>query len=172
MRLFREIDDLGLQCVEQPCAPDALRDHATLVGEVRTPICLDETITGIDAAHAAIAQRAADVFAIKAGRLGLTGAQRVLDACTASGVGALAGGMLETGVGRAALLALAAQPGFTLTGDCSASDRYFGADGDITEPFVLEGGDIRVPTGPGLGVEPLPDRLARCTVAHDRITPR
>lgn len=171
-RLFREIDDLALQCVEQPCAPDALAEHAALIGEVRTPICLDETITGIDAAHAAIDAHAADVIAIKVGRLGLVGAQRVLDACGAHGIGALAGGMLETGIGRAALLALAAQPGFTLTGDCSASARYFGADGDITEPFVLDDGSIRVPTGPGLGVEPLPDRLARCTVARDRITPR
>ena len=80
--------------------------------------------------------------------------------------------MLETGVGRAALLAVAALPGFTLTGDCSASERYFGPDGDITEPFVLEDGTLRVPTGPGLGVEPLPDRLARCTIARERITAR
>jgi O-succinylbenzoate synthase len=63
-------------------------------------------------------------------------------------------------------------PGFTLTGDCSASERYFGVDGDLTEPFVLEAGRLRVPSGPGLGVEPLPGRLARYTVARERITHR
>ena len=94
------------------------------------------------------------------------------DACVHAGIDALAGGMIETGVGRAALLAVAALPGFTLTGDCSASERFFGIDGDVTEPFVLEHGQLRVPTGPGLGVEPLPDRLARVTVARERITRR
>jgi O-succinylbenzoate synthase len=110
--------------------------------------------------------------AIKVGRLGVEGARRVHDACATLGVAALAGGMLETGIGRAALLAVAALPGFTLTGDCSASERYFGVDGDLTEPFVLEDGRLRVPSGPGLGVEPLPDRLARYTVARERITRR
>jgi O-succinylbenzoate synthase len=80
--------------------------------------------------------------------------------------------MLETGVGRAFLLAIAALPGFTMTGDCSASDRYFGADGDVTEPFVLEGGRLRVPSEPGIGVEPRPGRLAQCTIAHERIARR
>jgi O-succinylbenzoate synthase len=78
--------------------------------------------------------------------------------------------MLETGIGRAALLAVAARPEFTMTGDISASERYFGPDGDLTEPFVLENGRIRVPSGPGIGVEPIPERLAACTVAHERIT--
>jgi O-succinylbenzoate synthase len=63
-------------------------------------------------------------------------------------------------------------PGFTLTGDASASDRYFGTDGDLTEPFVLDEGRLRVPTGPGLGVEPIPARLAACTIARERITAR
>ena len=170
--LLDAIAPLGLQCVEQPCAPDAIADHAALVQHARTPICLDETITGDAAARDAIARRACDVVAIKVGRLGIGEAKRVHDSCVRLGVRALAGGMLETGVGRAALLAVAALAGCTLTGDCSASARYFGPDGDITEPFVLEQGTLRVPTGPGLGVEPLPDRLARVTVARERLTRR
>ena len=171
-RLFGSIDALTLQCVEQPCAPGALADHVTLVEEVKTPVCLDETITNIAAADDAIARRACNAISIKVGRLGLAGSLRVHDACVRAGVGALAGGMLETGIGRAALLAVAALPGFTLTGDCSASERFFGIDGDITEPFVLEDVRLRVPTGPGLGVEPLPDRLTSCTVARETLTPR
>lgn len=171
-RLFAEIDDLALQCVEQPCPPDAIADHATLAGETRTPICLDETITGLAAARDVIARRACAVMSIKVGRLGIAETKRVQDECVHGSIGALPGGMLETGVGRAALLAVAALPGFTFTGDCSASERYFGPDGDVTEPFLLADGKLRVPTGPGLGVAPLPDRLARCTIARERVTVR
>jgi o-succinylbenzoate synthase len=171
-RLFDRIDDLALQCVEQPCAPESVDDHVTLMQHARTPICLDETITSTAVARDAIARRACNVISIKVGRVGLVGAQRVRDACVQGGVDALPGGMLETGIGRAALLAVAALPGCTLTGDCSASARYFGANGDLTEPFVLEDGRVRVPTGPGLGVEPIPERLTRCTIARDRITAR
>ncbi len=172
MRLFDDIDEVGLQCVEQPCAPEAVEDHTRLVETVSTPICLDETITNVAAARDAIARRACDAIAVKVGRLGLTGARAVHDACVQGGIAAVAGGMLETGVGRAALVAVAAMPGFTMTGDCAGSARYFGPDGDITEPFVVENGTLRVPFGPGLGVEPLPDRLARCTIARERITAR
>jgi O-succinylbenzoate synthase len=170
--LFNRIDDLALQCIEQPCASESLTDHATLVAEVNTPVCLDETITSVAAAHDAIDRRACDAIAIKVGRLGIADAKRVHDACVSGGVAALTGGMIETGVGRAALLAVAALPGFTLTGDCSSSERFFGVDGDITEPFGLDNGTLRVPTGPGLGVEPIPDRLARYTIARERITAR
>jgi O-succinylbenzoate synthase len=172
LRLFGEIDDLALQCVEQPCAAEAVAAHTALVDEFDTPVCLDETIVSVAAADDAIARRACDAIAIKVGRVGIADAKRVHNACLHAGVGALAGGMLETGVGRAALVAVAALPGFTMAGDVSASERYFGVDGDITEPFVLENGTLRVPTGPGLGVEPIPDRLERYLVARERITAR
>jgi o-succinylbenzoate synthase len=171
-RLLDQVADLALQCVEQPCAPEALAEHARLVQHVTTPICLDETITSVAAANDAIDRRACDAIAIKAGRLGLADAKRVHDACVRSSTDALAGGMLETGIGRAALLAVAALPGCTLAGDCSASERYFGVDGDITEPFVIDNGRLHVPTGPGLGVEPIPERLTRYTVARERLTAR
>ena len=88
--------------------------------------------------------------------------------CVAHGVPVWCGGMLETGLGRAANVALAALPGFTLPGDTSASGRYYAAD--ITEPFVLDGGHLGVPTGPGLGVAPMPDRLAEVTTAAEWLT--
>jgi O-succinylbenzoate synthase len=76
--------------------------------------------------------------------------------------------MLETGIGRAANVALAALPNFTLPGDTSASDRYYSRD--ITDPFVLEDGHVRVPTGPGLGVEPDPEALDAVTVSTEWIS--
>ena len=88
-------------------------------------------------------------------------AKRIHDVCVAHGVPVWCGGMLETGLGRAANVALAALPGFTLPGDTSASGRYYRAD--ITEPFVLDNGHLAVPTGPGLGVVPLENELATVT---------
>ena len=169
--LLRDVDELGLQCVEQPLAPDALLETAVLASTTRTRLALDETITSAQVARDAMALGACGAVVIKPGRLGgLEAARRVHDDCMAAGVAAIAGGMLETGLGRAALLALAALPGFTLTGDCSASERYFGPDGDLTEPFVLVDGRIRVPDGAGLGVEPRPEQLARYTIAREHIT--
>jgi O-succinylbenzoate synthase len=171
-RLFAVIDELDLQCVEQPCGADAIDEHATLVSEVRTPICLDEPVTTLADARNLIARRACDALAVKVGRLGITGAQEVQDACAGASIPALAGGMLETGVGRAALLAVAALPGFTKTGDCAGSERFFGPDGDITEPLTVIDGRLDVPSAPGLGVEPIPERLTRMTIARERITAR
>ena len=90
-------------------------------------------------------------------------AKRIHDVCVAHGVPVWCGGMLETGLGRAANVALAALPGFTLPGDTSASGRYYRAD--ITEPFVLDDGHLAVPTGPGLGVVPLESELATVTTS-------
>ena len=164
------LDALGIACLEQPLAPDALLEHARLAGRLRTPIGLDETITSARVAHDAIELRACKVVSVKAGLVGgLAEARATHDACVDAGAGARAGGMLETGVGRAALIALASLPGFTIPGDLSASARYF--EHDVTEPFELDNGRLTVPGGPGLGVAPLPDLLARCTTAHERWRP-
>ena len=105
---------------------------------------------------------------IKPGRVGgYLEARRIHDLCPANGVPVWCGGMLETGIGRAANVALAALPGFTLPGDISGSRRYYPAD--ITPPFVLDDGHLAVPDGPGLGVEPIPDRLAEVTASREWI---
>ena len=159
------LDDFGLLLVEQPLPEYDLTGHAELARHLRTPICLDEPITSARAAADAISLGACRVVNIKAGRMGgYLEARRAHDTCSARGVPVWCGGMLETGLARAANLALAALPGFTLPGDVSASDRYWSQD--ITEPFTLgPGGRLRVPTGPGLGVSPLPDVLKERTIA-------
>jgi len=130
--------------------------------QLRTPMCLDESITSARTAAAAISLGACSVVNIKPGRVGgYLEARRIHDLCVAHGVAVWCGGMLETGIGRAANVALAALPGFTLPGDTSASDRYCRTD--ITEPFVLADGHLQVPTGAGIGVEPLPDELEAVT---------
>jgi len=158
------LDAFGLLLIEQPLPPDDLLGSAEMARRIRTPVCLDESITSAHAAATALAIGACSVVNVKPGRVGgLLEAVRVHDVCRAAGVAVWCGGMLETGLGRAANLALAALPGFTLPGDLSGSDRYFSRD--LTEPFVPEAGRLRVPIGPGLGVAPDPDALAALTTS-------
>ena len=150
VRAVREPFDLLL--IEQPLPTDDLLGHAEMARRVRTPICLDESITSARVAELAITLGACSIVNIKAGRVGgYLEAVAVHDVCVAHGIPVWCGGMLETGIGRAANVALAALPGFTLPGDTSASDRYYARD-VVREPFVLHDGRLTVPTGPGLGI--------------------
>lgn len=161
--VLRQLDPFDLLLIEQPLAEDDLRQHALLARAISTPMCLDESIVSAAAAADAIAWGAASIINIKPGRVGgYLEARRIHDIAVANGVAVWCGGMLETGIGRAANAAIAGMPGFTLPGDISASDRFYRQD--ITEPFVLEAGRIRIPTGPGLGVEPIPAALEEATV--------
>jgi O-succinylbenzoate synthase len=163
-RQLARLDEFGLLLMEQPLPEEDVLGHARLAQLVKTPICLDESITSARTAAAAITLGACQVINIKPGRVGgYLEARRIHDVATAHGIAVWCGGMLETGLGRAANVALAALPGFTLPGDTSASDRYYHCD--ITPPFVLRDGHLDVPAGPGLGVTPLPDRLAEVTTS-------
>jgi o-succinylbenzoate synthase len=166
-RQLARLDDFDLVLIEQPLPEDDVLGHADLAQLIRTPICLDESIVSARAAADAIRLGACRVVNIKAGRVGgYLEARRVHDVCVAHGVPVWCGGMVETGLGRAANVALASLPGFVLPGDTSGSDRFYSED--ITDPFVLEpDGHLPVPTAPGLGVEPLPDRLAEVTTSTE-----
>lgn len=161
--LFEALDELGLVMIEQPLAHDDLLDHAKLQSRLATPICLDESIRHSRDAAAAIELGACRVINIKPGRVGgLLEARRVHDVAREHGIPVWIGGMLETGIGRAANAAAAAMPGVTMPGDTSGSDRYFAED--LTVPFVVDpDGTMAVPQGPGIGVEPRPERLAETT---------
>lgn len=164
-----ELDRFDLLLIEQPLQEDDLVDHATLATRLKTAVCLDESITSAKAAADALALGAASVINIKAGRVGgYLEAVAIHDLCRDASVPVWCGGMLETGIGRAANAALAALPGFTLPGDVSASDRFYVRD-IVTEPAVLEAGHVRVPTGPGLGIDIDPVALEDFTVARDVI---
>jgi len=165
-RQLAKLDPFDLLLIEQPLPEHDLAGHASLAQLVRTPICLDESITSAAVAVHAISIGATRIVNIKPGRVGgYLEARRIHDVCAAHGIPVWCGGMLETGIGRAANVALAALPNFTLPGDTSASDRYYTRD--ITDPFVLEDGHVRVPTGAGLGVEPDPDALDAVTVSTE-----
>jgi O-succinylbenzoate synthase len=159
---LRRLDEFGLLLIEEPLEENNLHGHARLQARLATPVCLDESLHNARDTASAIAMDACRVVNVKPARVGgYLEARRIHDVARAHGVPVWCGGMLETGIGRAPNLALAALPGFTLPGDTSASARYFAED--LTEPFVLENGHLPVPRTPGIGVEPLPDALRRFT---------
>jgi O-succinylbenzoate synthase len=147
------LDAFDLLLIEQPLGEDDIQGHAALASRLRTPVCLDESIVSARAAAAAIAVGACSIVNIKPGRVGgYLEARRIHDLCAAHGVPVWCGGMLETGLGRAANLALAALPNFTLPGDISGSDRYWHRD-ILTKPLLADRGHMDLPLGDGLGVE-------------------
>ena len=150
---LQPLDDFDLLLIEQPLAEDDLWDHHKLQKHFKTPLCLDESIRSPRHARQALEMEACRIVNIKPARVGgYRPAREIHDLCLRAGVPVWCGGMLETGVGRAANLALASLPGFRLPGDISATERYYAED--ITdERFVLNpDSTITVPQAPGIGV--------------------
>ncbi|MEU4395744.1 o-succinylbenzoate synthase [Kribbella sp. NPDC023855] len=165
-RHLARLDPFDLLLIEQPLDEEDILGHAELARHLKTPVCLDESITSARAAAAAISLGACSIVNVKPGRVGgYLESRRIHDVCVAHGIPVWCGGMLETGLGRAANVALAALPGFTLPGDTSASTRYYATD--ITTPFTLAEGHLPVPTAPGIGIDPLPDVLEAVTTSTE-----
>jgi O-succinylbenzoate synthase len=168
------LEQFNLLMIEQPYPEDDLEQHMRLASMTTTPICLDESITSAQVALNAIERGACSIVNIKPGRVGgYLESRRIHDVCQERSIPVWCGGMLETGVGRAANIALAGLPGFSLPNDTSASARYFHED--LTAPFVLEDGYLRVPQGPGIGVDVIPEVLrererSRLTITRSSIT--
>jgi O-succinylbenzoate synthase len=147
------LDEFDLLLIEQPLPEEDLIGHARLASAMETPVCLDESIVSIQTAADAIELGAAEIINIKPGRVGgYLEARRIHDLCLDLGVPVWCGGMVETGIGRAANAALAALPGFTLPGDISASSRFYDRD-IVLDPIVVEDGHVRVPDRPGMGFD-------------------
>lgn len=165
--VFRELDDLGLAMIEQPLGYDDLIDHATLQSQLRTPICLDESIVSVDRARKAIEIAAGRWINIKVGRVGgLTNAIAIHDLCMERGIPCWVGGMLESAVGQAPSLALATLPNIRYPSDIFPTGRLYEAD--LAEPRIELSGPstITAPDRPGGGFAPNPERLRELTVQH------
>jgi O-succinylbenzoate synthase len=169
--LFGAMDEFDLMMIEQPLAYDDMLDHAELQKQVKTSICLDESIrTPADAGHA-IDLNACRIINVKLGRAGgHREAQRMERICRERNIPVWCGGMLESGIGRAHNIAMATLEGFTLPGDVSASARYWAED--IIEPSVTvtPDGTIIAPAAPGLGFEIKHERIDKLTVRKERIS--
>ncbi len=158
---LRQLDQFDLLMIEQPLAYDDIYEHSQLQPRLRTPVCLDESIYSAQDWRIALALGAGKILNLKPTRVGgYTESLAIYQLCVETRTPLWIGGMLETGIGRAANLSFAALPGVTLPSDISATDRYF--DPDITEPpFALQpGSSLKLPEGPGIGVEMQRDRLA------------
>jgi O-succinylbenzoate synthase len=167
--LFQQMDPLNLLMIEQPLYHDDIFDHAKLQAQVNTPICLDESIHSPHHARWAIELKACRIINMKVSRVGgLTHAVTIHHMCQEAGIPLWCGGMLETGVGRAANLHLSTMPNFKLPGDISATDRYYVED-VADPPFYLnkEDSTITVPTGPGIGVDVVMKRVKKARVKYN-----
>jgi o-succinylbenzoate synthase len=163
-----ELDRFGLMMIEQPLDYDDIADHAALQKRLQTPICLDESIKTIGIAREAIAAGACRIINIKPGRVGgFAESIRLHDLCASHGIPVWHGGMLESGIGRAANVHLSTLTNFTLPGDIAASRRYF--DPDLIDPpiEVSADGTIAVPTAPGIGVTIREDRIDAATLRRE-----
>jgi len=165
--ILKDLDEYELIAIEQPFHHDDLVDHSRLQSQIRTPICLDESIQSPEHARWALDIGACRVINIKVGRVGgLSAARQIHNMCAERGVPVWCGGMLETNVGRATNVAISSLPNFTLPNDISASVRYYRQD--IAEPnFDLQDDStLAVPVGPGLGVTVDTERLESLQDRH------
>ncbi|MEY2635244.1 MAG: O-succinylbenzoate synthase [Actinomycetota bacterium] len=147
-----KLDEFNLLLIEQPLREEDILGHAKLVQAINTPVCLDETVVSLETAEQCLDLNACDIINIKPGRVGgYIEAAKIHELCVEREIPVWCGGMLETGIGRAANIAMASLPGFTVVGDISESNRFYSQD--LTAPFILDNGQMHVPQGPGLGVD-------------------
>jgi len=168
--LLKQLDAFDLMMIEQPLSHSDIYEHSILQKDMKTAICLDESIHGFGDAATAIALNACRVINIKQGRVGgLMESMRIAAYCASHGIDAWSGGMDETGIGRAVNIHLQTAAGFTLPGDTSETRNYF--DEDIADPPVVlgPGGFIDIPGGPGLGVRVVPERILKRAIRWERL---
>jgi O-succinylbenzoate synthase len=167
---LRRLDEFNLMMVEQPLSYSDIYEHSLLQKEMKTAICLDESIHGLADTAAAIALGACRIVNVKQGRVGgLMESMRIARYCSDRGIDVWSGGMDETGIGRAVNIHLQTAEGFTLPGDTSETSVYF--DEDIVDPPVVlaPGGWIDIPEGPGIGVKVVADRVLKRTISWERL---
>jgi O-succinylbenzoate synthase len=168
---LKAMDDFNLLVIEQPLEYDDIIHHATLQRQLETPVGLDESIQRVYSARIAVELNACRSINIKQSRVGgLNNAKQIHDICMQGKIGVWCGGMMETGIGRAVLLALSGLPNFIYPMDIGASDKYFTED-IVEPPFKLNpDGTIDVPQKPGLGVEVNEELLKRYIIHKELLS--
>jgi o-succinylbenzoic acid (OSB) synthetase len=166
--LLRSFDEFNLLMIEQPLWWDDIYLHSKLQKQLKTRLCLDESIRHLRDAQTAIELGGCGIVNIKLGRVGGHSSARDIQAhCLSKNIPVWCGGMLECGIGRAHNVAVSTLPGYTLPGDVSASARYWAEDVIEPEVTVTPQGTIRVPQTPGLGYHVRRDLIERWTVEKE-----
>jgi O-succinylbenzoate synthase len=169
--LFKLMDEFNLMMFEQPLSNDDIIDHSKLQEQIRTPVCLDESIHSADDARKAIELGSCGIVNVKLGRVGgHTQARQVEMTCREAGIPVWCGGMLESGIGRAHNIAMSTLEGFSLPGDVSASRRYWHEDIIEPEVEVSKEGFIEPPGAPGIGFEVKRGRIEDLAVRRSLIS--
>ncbi|MFX0053190.1 MAG: o-succinylbenzoate synthase [Candidatus Hermodarchaeota archaeon] len=167
---FKKLDEYDLMMIEQPLDFNDIYFHSQLQKELKTPICLDESITNLNDVKTAIFLRSCQIINIKQGRLGgIINTKAIQKYCLDNNIKNWSGGMLETGIGRAFNIHLQTLPGFTLPGDTSETSRYFKEDIVESSVVLRSDGFIDIPEGNGIGVEVIPEKLERFTIFSEKI---
>lgn len=170
--LFKKMDNLNLMMIEQPLAHDDIIDHSKLQNEIKSSICLDESIHSLEDAKKAIELESCKIINIKIGRVGgLTEAKKIHNYCESKGIPVWCGGMLESGIGRAHNIAISSLPNFTLPGDTAASSRYWNED-IISPEVTVQNGTIQLPSSAGIGYEPNDTLMDKYTTSIKEVFPK
>jgi len=167
LKHLKKLDNYNLTMIEQPLEDDDIIYHGLLQKQMKTPICLDESIHSISHAEKAIGIKACKIINIKPGRVGgITPSRQIHDCCQKNGIGVWCGGMLETGIGKSFNMAVSSLPNFKYPADMSPSSLYYKED--LIEPTLElnSHGYIPVPTKPGLGSAILYKKIKKYTVKH------
>jgi o-succinylbenzoate synthase len=165
---LKKFDEFELLMIEQPLWNDDLYFHAELQKQLKTALCLDESIEYARDAQAALELGSCRIINIKVGRVGgFSEAIAVHDIAQRLNAPVWCGGMLESGLGRSHNIALSTLSNFKLPGDVSASKRYWKED--VIEPEVMVNGDgfIAIRDVPGRGYELREDQIEKITIKKE-----
>ncbi|MBI3984648.1 MAG: o-succinylbenzoate synthase [Candidatus Levybacteria bacterium] len=171
LETLRTLDAFNLTMTEQPLADNDIVDHATLQKQIKTPICLDESIHSKEDARKAIEINACRIINIKPGRVGgLLESKKIHDVCKQRNVGVWCGGMLETGIGRAFNIAVASLPNYIYPADMSPVN-FFYKDDLVDDSFIVDSeGFVAVPKTVGLGFKINEKKIEKYKTAHLKLT--
>jgi len=158
-KTFKGMDEVNCIFHEQPLHPEALLDLRELGKKIKTPICLDESLTSSRTARVVIELGVSRIWNVKLQRVGgLLEAIRIYKIATDNGVKLWGGTMPESGLGARFLIALASFKGFEFPTDVAASERWYGKGNDLVENTINDG-RIHIPDEPGASFDLSSDHL-------------
>lgn len=171
IKVPQELDQYSLMMIEQPLADDDIIDHAKIQAKIKTPICLDESITSAEDARKAIEIGACKIINVKPPRVGgILESIKINQFAKENQIPLWCGGMIETAVGKHYNLAVASLSEFSLPADMSPTADFFREDIAGPEISISQDGTIEVPGIIGPGFEIIENNLKEFTISSCEVT--